>query len=191
MWRKPNEIGPSSKPAAGPISGPAVQNERPKSEAFQTQAPSMSAPSAPSFRSSPAPVSSSASKITSGLKIQGDLSGSSDLFIDGEVQGKIRLDRARVTVGPNGRVQADIEAREIVVEGNVQGNLKAGESARFGASSTVSGSIVSPRIGIDDGAKLRGKIETVRAAKPAKSAANETAPETEDVPAVASGVRSE
>jgi cytoskeletal protein CcmA (bactofilin family) len=191
MWRKPNENNQSSKPPAGPVSGPTIHNDRLKTEGFQTQAPAMPAPSAPSFQSGPAPVSSSVSKITSGLKIQGDLSGSSDLYIDGEVQGKIRLDRARVTVGPNGRVQADIEAREIVVEGNVQGNLKAGESARFAASSTVTGSIVSPRLGIDDGAKLRGKIETVRAAKPGKSTANETAPETEDVPAVASGVRSE
>jgi cytoskeletal protein CcmA (bactofilin family) len=59
-------------------------------------------------------------------------------------------------------VQADIEAREIVIEGVVNGNLKAGERAHFGSSSRVNGSVLTPRIGIDDGARLRGKVETVQ-----------------------------
>jgi cytoskeletal protein CcmA (bactofilin family) len=102
------------------------------------------------------------SRITSGLKIRGELSGSSDLYIDGETQGKIQLGEARVTVGPNGRVQADVDAREINIEGTVKGNLKARESVRLGPSSQVEGSVLTPRIGIDDGARLRGKVEMTR-----------------------------
>ena len=85
------------------------------------------------------------------------------MYIDGEAQGKITLADSRVTVGPNGRVQADIDAREIIIEGTVQGNLKARESIRLASSSKVQGSMLTPRIGIDDGARLRGKVEMTRA----------------------------
>jgi cytoskeletal protein CcmA (bactofilin family) len=68
-------------------------------------------------------------------------------------------------------VQADIEAREIVIEGTVQGNLKAGESVRLGATSQVQGSLMTPRVAIDDGARLRGKVETTRAGELKRGAA--------------------
>jgi cytoskeletal protein CcmA (bactofilin family) len=113
-----------------------------------------------------APVATGTSRINAGLKIQGEISGSSDLYIDGEMQGKIRLANAQVEIGPNGRIQADIEARGIVIEGSVQGNLKAGESVHLGPASRVQGSVLTPRIGIDDGARLRGKVEMTRADSP-------------------------
>jgi cytoskeletal protein CcmA (bactofilin family) len=59
-------------------------------------------------------------------------------------------------------VQADIEAREIVIEGSVQGNLKAGERVQLGAQSKVQGSVLTPRFAIEDGARLRGKVEMLR-----------------------------
>lgn len=114
-------------------------------------------------------VSSGASRIGAGLKIRGEFSGKSDLSIDGEAQGKIRLAEARVTVGSTGRVQADIEAREIVVNGTVEGNLKGAESVRLGPSSWVQGSVHTPRLAIDEGARLRGSVETVRASEPSGS----------------------
>jgi cytoskeletal protein CcmA (bactofilin family) len=101
-----------------------------------------------------------ASTISAGLRIKGEITGSSDLTVDGETQGKIRT-HGRVTVGPQGHVN-DIDAREIVVFGTVQGNLKATESVRLGASSLVEGSVLTPRISIDDGARLRGNVEMVR-----------------------------
>lgn len=191
MWRKPTEVSPSSQPSPSPVQDSIRSHEPPKTSAFQPQPQSTPAASAPSALSAAAPVASSISKIGSGLKIQGELSGSSDLYIDGDVQGKIRLANARVTVGPNGRVQAEIEAREIVVDGSVQGNLKAGESARLGSTSRVVGSVLSPRIGIDDGARLRGKIETVRSPLPAKSPSVEASSEADDLSPVATGVKSE
>jgi cytoskeletal protein CcmA (bactofilin family) len=111
------------------------------------------------------------STISTGLRIHGELTGSGDLYIDGEAQGSIRLGQSKVTVGPHGRVQADIEAREIVIEGTVQGNLKAGESIRLGAASNVQGSLMTPRVAIEDGARLRGKVETMRAGEMRRGAA--------------------
>jgi cytoskeletal protein CcmA (bactofilin family) len=163
MWRKSSEGKPSSESYNPPVSAPVASQDSVPVPASRVPSQVQSAPPQRTTASAVAPSSSTASKISSGLKINGELSGDSDIYIDGEVQGKIRLGNTRVTVGPNGKVQADIEAREIVIDGTVQGNLKAGESARFGASSRVTGSVLTPRIGIDDGARLRGKVETVPA----------------------------
>jgi cytoskeletal protein CcmA (bactofilin family) len=124
------------------------------------------APPAPVFAKAPAAPersSASSSRFSSGLKIRGEVSGSADLYVDGEMNGKISLADAVVTVGPNGRVNADIEAREVIIEGVVQGNLKARDRVHLASSSRVQGSVLTPRIGIDDGARLRGKVEMVRA----------------------------
>jgi cytoskeletal protein CcmA (bactofilin family) len=125
---------------------------------------SQTAPSTPFTSTSPIATNSpaAASAISSGLKIHGEVTGNADLYIDGEVQGGVRMGQSKVTVGPRGRVQADIEAREIVIEGTVQGNLKATESVRLGPASHVQGSLMTPRVAIDDGARLRGRVETTR-----------------------------
>jgi cytoskeletal protein CcmA (bactofilin family) len=91
------------------------------------------------------------------------ISGTSDLIVEGETNGKIYLSGARVTVAKTGRVQADIEGLEIVVDGEVQGNLKATDRIRLGSTSNVQGSLVTPRFAIEDGARLRGKVEMLRA----------------------------
>jgi len=179
MWRKPNEAKPSQpQPYSPPVPTP-VRSEEPVKNS--PPAPPQVAPtfSAPSFSSGPAPSSSSLSRISAGLKIQGDVSGDTDLFIEGEIQGKIRMTNGRITVGLNGRVQAEIEARQVSVEGTVQGSLKASESAQFGSSSKVVGSVTSPRIGIADGANLRGKIETIRAQALKSNAIESSATEEE------------
>jgi cytoskeletal protein CcmA (bactofilin family) len=143
-------------PQATPISSPAPSRA--------------SAPSVPQF-STPS-SSAGGSAISSGLKIHGTVTGSADLTVDGELNGKIWLSDSRVAIGSNGRVHSDIEAREILVNGTLQGNLKASESVRFGPSARFQGSVVAPRIGIDDGAKVRGKIETVKpSAEPASAPA--------------------
>ena len=140
-------------------------------------APPVPVLSAPTAKNVITHDTSAPSSLGPGLRLRGELSGSSDLYIEGKAQGKITLADSRVTIGPNGRVQADIEAREIIVEGVVQGNLKARESVRLGPSSRVQGSVLTPRIGIEDGAKLRGKVEMTRAGDSKGSAAAEkTAP---------------
>jgi cytoskeletal protein CcmA (bactofilin family) len=174
MWRKSTEVKPSSPVRAVPAPVSSKPQEAPQSPPQSTSpAPALAAPAARA--ASEASVSGS-SKIGSGLRIRGEFSGNSDLYIDGEAQGKIRLAETRVTVGPNGRVQADIEAREIFVEGTVQGNLKASERVRLGAKCRVQGTVLAPRVGIDDGAQFRGKVEVTRAA--ASSAAPAVVPAT-------------
>lgn len=110
------------------------------------------------------------SRIHSGLRIHGEITGTSDLYIDGEIHGKLRLGGAGLVIGPSGKVQADIEAGAIVIEGFLEGSIKAREGVRLGAGSQVRGSMVTPRIGIEDGARLRGKVEMVRPGAPANSA---------------------
>ena len=107
------------------------------------------------------------------------------------MQGRIRLADSRVTVGPNGRVQADIEAREIVIDGSVQGNLKAGERTHLGSTSRVVGSVLTPRIGIDDGARLRGKVEMTPVNPPRQSSIVASAPDSETLQPETVGVKVE
>lgn len=122
-----------------------------------------------------------ASTISAGLKIKGEITGTSDLTIDGETQGKVRLVNGRVTVGASGRVHADIEARDIVVNGEVRGDLKASESVRIGPSGSLEGSVLTRRIGIDDGARLRGNVEMIRAGETPELAKSEPAKASEAV----------
>lgn len=82
----------------------------------------------------------------------------------------------RVTVAASGHVHADIEASEISIDGNVQGNLLATENVRLGATSHVQGSIRTRRIAIEDGARLRGKVEMIRASDSGNSSASSTEP---------------
>jgi cytoskeletal protein CcmA (bactofilin family) len=153
MWRKPGEAKPSPLPSKGSAA-----------DAMAVSPASISAP-VPVSSPPPAPLTRSESAVTSGLRIHGEISGTSDLYIDGEAHGKIRLETSRITIGPNGRVQANIEGREIMVQGSVKGNLKASERILLGNSSRVQGSLLAPAVAIDEGARLRGKVETVRASE--------------------------
>ena len=169
MWNKSAEAKPS--PQASVAAVPVIPE--PEVTPLQTRPPSApaAAPTPAAYTVPKADAANSLTTISAGLKINGEISGNSDLYIDGETQGKIRLANARVTVGPNGRVQADIEAREIIIEGSVQGNLKAGERVQLGAHSKVQGSVLTPRFAIEDGARLRGKVEMVRAGSQGSSSA--------------------
>jgi cytoskeletal protein CcmA (bactofilin family) len=101
--------------------------------------------------------------ITQGIKIKGEITGSEDLFIDGPVEGKLNLGSSSVTVGPNGMVKADISAREVVVRGRIEGKIAGKERVQLWSTGHVSGEISTQRLAIEDGAVLRGKVETGRA----------------------------
>lgn len=180
MWRKSQEEKPSSEsynqPVPAPVSSVEPAPTPPPAPAVKVAPQPAFAPSVVATERVAAPDSHAASRITAGLKIHGEISGSTELFIDGEVQGKIRLGAARISVGPNARVQADIDAGEIVIDGTVHGNVKASDSATFGSSSRMVGSILTPRIGIEDGARVRGKVETIRRNTVAESSPAVTEP---------------
>lgn len=109
---------------------------------------------------SPLPISPRAvACITQGIRIKGEITGKEDLFVDGTLEGKLELGNASCTIGPNGKVKADISAREVIVRGNVEGKVDAVERVQLWNSGRVAGEVRTERLAIEDGALLRGKVE--------------------------------
>ncbi len=97
--------------------------------------------------------------IGKSLVIKGEVTGSESLYIDGRVEGSINLAGNRVTIGRNGVVGANINAREIVVIGKVRGNLVASDRVDIRADGSLTGDVVAQRISIEDGAFFKGGID--------------------------------
>jgi cytoskeletal protein CcmA (bactofilin family) len=107
-----------------------------------------------------APVSSRATAcISQGIRIKGEVTGKEDLFIDGSIEGKLDMSGGSVTIGPNGKVIADIQAREIIVRGSVQGKLSGRDRVQLWNTGSVTGEVQTDRLSIEDGAVFRGKVE--------------------------------
>src|SRR3979411_2338686 len=103
--------------------------------------------------------------LGSRLHVKGDITGSEDLLIDGSVEGLIQLDERKLTVGATSKVTADVIAREVVVYGNVKGNLRAKDRIEIKKDGSVIGDLTTSRIMIGDGAYFKGSIEIDRAAE--------------------------
>ncbi|MFQ5740035.1 MAG: polymer-forming cytoskeletal protein [Acidobacteriota bacterium] len=93
------------------------------------------------------------------ILVRGDLSGEEDLLVQGRVEGKIDLKKYNVTIGETGRVKADIYARTISVEGELDGNLFGEEKIIIRRTGKVKGNLVTPRVNLEDGAKFKGSID--------------------------------
>ena len=106
-----------------------------------------------------APLSADLAQIGKSLVVKGDLSGSEDLYVDGQIEGSIVLTGNSLTVGPHGQVKASVEAKGVVVQGKLEGNIKATERVELRKSAIVTGDITTQRIAIEDGAYLKGKID--------------------------------
>jgi len=91
--------------------------------------------------------------------VKGELSGSEDLVVDGEVEGSIALRGQSLTIGPNGRVRANVEARNVILHGRVDGDIHASERVELRKSASLSGDITTARISIEDGAFFKGTID--------------------------------
>ena len=101
--------------------------------------------------------------------IKGELSGSEDLTIEGQVDGKITLRDHVLTVGSNGRIKAQVAAKSIIVLGCVTGNLTVTEKVDIREKGSVEGDILAPRVAIADGAHFRGSIDMQRTEQPAST----------------------
>jgi len=166
VWNKRKEEEYPARPAQSPsTAAPAIKEST----------PTMSAPT-PSFHT---PESSRGSAmIGKSVMIKGQIFSREDLTIDGEVDGSVDVHEHRLTVGPNGKVQAGVKAREIVVLGTINGNVEAADKIDIRKDARLVGDIKTSRIVIEDGAYFKGSIDITKnpepraeAPKPAAAAA--------------------
>jgi len=100
-----------------------------------------------------------AARLGSSLHVKGEITGNEDLHIDGSVEGLVHLEERRLTIGASAKLTADIIAREVVVYGNVKGNLRARDRIEIKKDGSVVGDLTTARIMIEDGAYFKGSIE--------------------------------
>src|SRR5215470_16643143 len=145
MWKPTNQPGTPGRPA---------EPERPT-----PSAPTATAASEPAAPRPMTTTTSDQATIGQSLVIKGEVTGSESLYIDGRVEGSINLSGNRVTVGRNGVVAANINAREIVVLGKVRGNLTASDRVDIRSDGSLTGDVIAARISIEDGAFFKGGID--------------------------------
>jgi cytoskeletal protein CcmA (bactofilin family) len=106
--------------------------------------------------------------IGKSVVIKGELNGSEDLTIEGHVEGTIQLRDHVLTIGPNGRIKAQVFAKSVIVLGEVTGNVTASDKVDIRDNGSVDGDIVSPRVAIAEGAHFRGSVDMQRKGAPAQ-----------------------
>jgi cytoskeletal protein CcmA (bactofilin family) len=153
MWGKKDEPETSSA-AANPAPPQPVTAPKPAPR-----------PAAPPVTSSPVSAersNASQAQVGKSLHLKGEISGSEDLFIDGEVEGTVELKDNNLTIGPNGNVHADVQARSITILGRLRGNVRAGDRVEIRKTGSLEGDLATARIIIEDGAVFRGSIDIVQ-----------------------------
>ncbi|HMJ23594.1 MAG TPA: polymer-forming cytoskeletal protein [Terriglobales bacterium] len=100
--------------------------------------------------------------IGKSVVIKGELSGSEDLYVDGQVEGNIELSGNRLIIGPHGQVRANVNAKGVIVQGKLEGNIRASERAELAKSAVVTGDIATQRVAIEEGAYFKGKVDIQR-----------------------------
>ena len=150
MWKpRPDE---KSVTAANPPSSPNSPSPGISSAAAAPRPAAIAPRPAEGFRAEMAHIGKS-------VLIKGELSGSEDLYLDGEVEGSVELKQHSLTIGPHGQVRANIHAREIVVHGKVDGNVIGDDRVELKKSAVLSGDVSTQRIVIEDGAFFKGAID--------------------------------
>jgi cytoskeletal protein CcmA (bactofilin family) len=154
---------PDTPQAAQPEPKNSILNQPPKpAPATWEDKPAMSTDA---MRPLGATADRATARLGSSLHVKGEISGNEDLLIDGSVEGLIQLDERKLTVGPSAKVTADIIAREVVVFGNVKGNLRAKDRIEIKKDGSVNGDLTTARIMIEDGAYFKGSIEIDKSAE--------------------------
>ena len=153
MWskRKEEELPQRpDKPAISPV--PAVEPQRKDT--------TMSSPSR-TYEPEPLMPSRSGGSAALGknVTVKGQIFAREDLTIDGEVEGTVECHEHRLTIGPNARVQAGLKAREIIIQGSIQGNVDATDKIDIKKEAKLVGDIKTSRIVIEDGAYFKGSID--------------------------------
>jgi cytoskeletal protein CcmA (bactofilin family) len=144
---------------------------QPAQPAVPTNEPAVAAPAAAAQAIRPETMKSQNVRdvvnIGKSVVIKGELNGSEDLTIEGHVEGKIELRDHVLTIGPNGRIKAELHAKSVVVLGEVIGNVSASEKVDIRENGSVEGDITSPRVAIAEGAHFRGSVDMAQKGKAA------------------------
>jgi cytoskeletal protein CcmA (bactofilin family) len=173
MWKRDEAV----KPTSGQPGGPAQVVSSP--------------PASPSAAPQPENrrIERDMVNIGKSVVIKGELNGSEDLTIEGQVEGKIELKDHVLTIGPNGKIKAQVFAKAVIVLGEVNGNVTASEKVDIRDGGSVDGDIIAPRVAIAEGAHFRGSVDMQRkggqpaaAKEPQKSAVSQPAPQAQAQP---------
>jgi cytoskeletal protein CcmA (bactofilin family) len=151
MWKRDEAVKPTGSATPGPT--PAT--------------PSVAPPAAEAARPQPNTsydhrLEKSTVNIGKSVVIKGELNGSEDLTIEGQVEGKIELRQNVLTIGPNGKIKAQLFAKAVIILGEVTGNVTATEKVDIRDNGSVDGDIAAPRVAIAEGAHFRGSIDMQR-----------------------------
>jgi cytoskeletal protein CcmA (bactofilin family) len=103
--------------------------------------------------------------IGKSVSIKGELSGSEDVYVDGQLNGRIDLVGNSLTVGPNGRVHANVVAKTVTIGGTLDGNIQASERTELRKTAVVNGDVQTRRIAIEEGAYFKGRLEILAESK--------------------------
>jgi cytoskeletal protein CcmA (bactofilin family) len=161
MWKPANPPSPNVPTSEPPRPATPVSSAMPASEPTPAAAPRNATVN-----------NQEQATIGKSLVIKGEVTGSESLYIDGRVEGSINLPGNRVTIGRNGVVSANINAREVVVMGKVKGNLVAQDRVDIRNEGSLTGDVVAQRISIEDGAYFKGGIDIRKPGADAQSKPN-------------------
>ena len=173
MWKRDEAVKPTSGQPATP-------------------APVVSTPSA-STSAAPQPdnrrIERDMVNIGKSVVIKGELNGSEDLTIDGQVEGKIELKDHVLTIGPNGDVQGEVSAKQVTVVGKIAGNVVASERIEVRETGRIQGDLIAPRLTVAEGAVINGAITMKDAGSLGQVRPAEKKPEIAHTPSVAPAVQ--
>src|SRR5689334_17750781 len=159
MWKRDDNVrqAPPAAPAPTPTPAPAPRPDRQEMSH---------------------PMERDIVNIGKSVVIKGELNGSEDLTIEGHVEGTIQLRDHVLTIGPNGRIKAQVFAKAVIVLGEVTGNVTASEKVDIRDNGSVDGDIIAPRVAIAEGAHFRGSVDMQRKGAPAPAAQTQTQTQT-------------
>src|SRR6188474_3022781 len=146
MWKRDEAVRPASGQPAAP----------------QPTAPAMPGAPPPRSEASRHNMEKDIVNIGKSVVIKGELNGSEDLTIEGHVEGTIQLRDHVLTIGPNGKIKAQVFAKAVIVLGEVTGNVTASDKVDIRDNGSVDGDIISPRVAIAEGAHFRGSVDMQR-----------------------------
>ncbi|HEU5457727.1 MAG TPA: polymer-forming cytoskeletal protein [Terracidiphilus sp.] len=104
-------------------------------------------------------------RIGKTVTIRGEVKGNEDLIVDGRLEGTVSLAESRLTIGPNANVAADLTAKDVLIQGRVQGNIVASGRVELRAGSVVEGDVKALRLAVEDNAVFRGKVDLTQGAR--------------------------